>query len=144
AIVMDHHALTDARFFLADALADSRDNAARLVPRDDGPRIAETELLRGLARRRPIEFEIAAAHARGFDLQYDLARPRGRVLELAKLHLPVTGKNCCLHRACSLVSPSCRPQAWTRRLLCPLQYRLGGACQQETARRHMKRWRARQ
>src|SRR5690606_23200641 len=97
AIVVDHHALADARFLLADARAHRGDHAARLVTGDHRTRIPETELLCRLAGRRAVKFEITAAHAGGLDLEHDLARPRRRVREFAQLDAPVACEYRCFH-----------------------------------------------
>src|SRR5690348_11716725 len=96
AVVMHHRALAAARLLLADARAHRDHDAARLVPGDHrsaGRLEAE--------RRRPalgaIGLEIAAAHARGLDLEHHLAGPRRRVGEVDELDLAIAGKGYAAH-----------------------------------------------
>src|SRR4029453_3005803 len=93
-IVMVHDALADRRLALRHAGPARRDHAARLVAADE--RLgggAEAERLLRLARRRAVELEVRAAHARGLHLDHHFARPRRGIRKLAHLHLAVTEKH---------------------------------------------------
>src|SRR5580700_8972745 len=77
-IVMHHDAGADAGGALVDGAADGGDDTAWLVAGDHRARhLAEPE--RGGPTRGAIELQVAAAHARGFDLDHDVVRPRRRV-----------------------------------------------------------------
>jgi hypothetical protein len=61
--MVNHNTLADARFLLADALADRRNDAARFVTGNDGSRFAKAKSARSLTLRSAIHLQIAAAHA---------------------------------------------------------------------------------
>src|SRR4051812_35290250 len=97
-IVVVHDALSDRRLALGDARAARGDDAARLVPGDEGLGLG-TEAARRLRRagRRAIELEIRAAHARGLHFDHDLARPGGGIGKLAHLDLAIAEKHRAAH-----------------------------------------------
>src|SRR5689334_22795231 len=100
AIVVLHHALADARLLLGYTLPDRDDDTARLMAGDHRTAIAEPKRRRGaLPFRGAIEFQVAAAHAGGLDLQHDLARARRGIGELAQLELAPAQKDNSLHGA---------------------------------------------
>src|SRR5690606_1674993 len=113
AVVVVHDPHAGARLGLGHPGADLDHDAARLVAGDDRlGEIAQAERPLGLAGRGAVELEIAAAHARGLDLQHDLAGTRTRVGKVADLQLAITGEHHAAHAAPSLV-----PLAPTRRSL---------------------------
>src|SRR5439155_19807553 len=82
ALVMMHHdALPDLRLGGADAGADGRDDAARLVAGDDRFGRGRQAADRGAALRPAVLVQVAAAHAGGLHLDDDLALARRRVGE---------------------------------------------------------------
>jgi hypothetical protein len=95
--VVVHHALADAPLGLADAGAERRDHPAGLVARDHLLAAAAQAEGGRLVAVRAIEFEIAAAHAGGLDLQHHLARTGRRIGEVSELELPVAGEDDSAH-----------------------------------------------
>ena len=97
AVMMLHDAHADPRLLVAHPRPHRRDDAARLVPGDDRPGAAEPQRRRRAALGPAVEFEIAAAHARGLDLDDDLARSRRRVREVLQLERALAEKDDALH-----------------------------------------------
>ena len=109
AVVVVHDPHAGARLGLGYAGPDLGDDPARLVAGDDRLRqVAQAERPLRLARRGAIELQVAAAHARGLDLQHDLAGTRGRVGEAADLQLAIAGEHHAAHAAlpASLFAPT--------------------------------------
>src|SRR5579883_3539036 len=102
AIVMLHDALADPRLALADAGTDRHDHPAGLVPGDDRPAAAEAERRGAAPLAGAVEFEVAAAHAGGLDLDHDLARTRNGIGKFAQLQLPLAEKHDPLHHGLPL------------------------------------------
>jgi hypothetical protein len=71
--------------------------SATLVPGDHRAALAAEAERGSSAAGGAVEFQVAAAHAGGFDLQHDLAGPRRRVGELSQLDLAVAGKDHAFH-----------------------------------------------
>src|SRR6185369_17944316 len=93
-VVMVHHALANRRLALRDARAARRDDAAGLVSGDEGfGALAQAQRLLRLARRRPVELEVRAAHARSLHLDHDFAGTRRRIREVADFDLPIAEKH---------------------------------------------------
>src|SRR5688572_31958341 len=97
-IVVVHHALANRRLALRDAGTARYYHAARLVAADKRLSISsQPERLLRLARRRAVELEVAAAHARGLHLDHHLARAGRRIGELAQLDLAVAEEDDSTH-----------------------------------------------
>src|SRR5262249_30241856 len=105
-VVMVHHALPDARLLLGNARAERDHHAAGLVPGDHGLRAAR-KARGGVARleARAIHVQVRATHARGLDLEHDIARPRRRIGKLAQRELAVTEEGYAEHGR----APTCDP-----------------------------------
>src|SRR5438128_2171264 len=74
-VVMIHHAARGRRFALGDAGTARYHHAAGLVPSDERfTGAAQTERSLRHTRRRAVELEIRAAHARGLHLEHHFAR----------------------------------------------------------------------
>jgi len=93
-----HHALADPGFLVGDGGAHCRDDAAGLVTgnhagrpldatRDDSTRIG----------RGAVVVQVAAAHARGLDLEDHVARAGCRIGELPELQLAISEKHDAFH-----------------------------------------------
>src|SRR5689334_13842251 len=97
-IVVVHHPQSVGRFLLRDAGAARHHHAARLVSANERlGAIAEAEGLRGFARRRAIELEVGAAHARSLHLEHALARTGRRIGEAAQLDLALAEEDDAAH-----------------------------------------------
>src|SRR5262249_2509079 len=100
-VVVVHHPLADPRFLLGDGRAERGDHAAGLVtgdhpglgldPAGDGP----------LRRGGAIVVQVAAAHARGLDLEDDVPRAWRGIGKLPQLQLAVPEEDDALHRGSS-------------------------------------------
>jgi hypothetical protein len=100
---MHHDAGADAGRAFVDGAADGGDDAAWLVTGDHWARhLAKPE--RGGPARGAIKLQVAAAHARGFDLDHDVVRPRRRVGKFHQLQFAFA-KEC---HAAHGWSPGCR------------------------------------
>ena len=95
--MVNHRALADPRLLGVNVLAHCNDHAAGLVSADDRAWRSKPHGLGRFARRRPIIFEIAAAHARGFHLEYDFVGARCRIRKLLELDLSVANKHDAFH-----------------------------------------------
>ncbi len=99
---MVHHPLADLPLDLAHTRPHRCDDAAGLVSGDHGL-AGTTEAERGcLVAGRPVELEIAAAHAGGLDGKHDLAGPRRRIGKLLDLELSLSEKDDSAHGAALL------------------------------------------
>src|SRR4029077_18136019 len=97
AIVMHHDAGADAGDALIDLVPYRGDNTAWFMAGDHRPfELAQAER-RGFPAARAIKFEIAAAHARRFDLDDDIVRPGGGVGKVGNLQFVLTKKNHAAH-----------------------------------------------
>jgi hypothetical protein len=97
-VVVIHHALADAGLLLGDAGAHRRDDPARLVAGDHSglPLDASGHRL-GRLGRRAIVVQVAAAHARGLDLENHVSRARCRIRELLQLELSISDEHDAFH-----------------------------------------------
>src|SRR5688572_29337444 len=97
-VVVVHDALADRRLALRDAGPARHHHPAGLVAGDEG--FTDTsQAKRGLrgARRRAVELEVRAAHARGLHLDHDLAGAGRGVGEAAQLDLAVAEEDDAAH-----------------------------------------------
>src|SRR5262245_24844178 len=94
---MVHHPLTDLPLDLAHAGPDGSDDAAGLVAGDHGLARSPEAERRCLVAGRPVELEVAAAHAGSLDGEHDLARSRRRIGKISQLELPLSEKHDCSH-----------------------------------------------
>src|SRR5262249_27083738 len=96
-VVMVHHSLPDAALDLARPRPDRGDDATRLVTGDHRLAAAAEPERCGLVAGGPVEFQIAAAHARGLDREQYLAGPGRGGGQLLDLDLAVPEKNHSAH-----------------------------------------------
>src|SRR4029077_3865891 len=122
-VMVVHHALADPGFLVGDGGAHCRDDAAGLVTgnhagrpldatRDDSTRIG----------RGAVVVQVAAAHARGLDLEDHVARAGYRIGELSELQLAISEKHDAFHGP-----PPVRDVRRARLTRACIQ--LGGVCQ---------------
>src|SRR5262249_5307518 len=97
-VVVVHHALLDARFLLGDGGAQRGDDAAGLVPGDHA-RLPRDAARHDAARigRGALVVQVAAAHARGLDLEDHVSGAGGRIGKLSQLQLAVSNKHDAFH-----------------------------------------------
>ena len=97
-IVVVHHSLADPGFVGCHARTHGHDRAAGLVPGNDWFGAALEARLR-VARlvSRSIDVQIAAAHARRLDLDYDVARARSGIGKVTQFKFPIAKKDDALH-----------------------------------------------
>src|SRR5205807_1368285 len=97
-VMVIHHALADPGFLASDGDSHCRNDAAGLVTgdhagrpldaaRDDSARIG----------RGAVVVQVAAAHARGLDLEDHVARAGCRIGELSELQLAISEKHDAFH-----------------------------------------------
>src|SRR5262249_21908674 len=97
-VMVVHHALADPGFPVGDGGAHCRDHAAGLVTGDhagralDATRDDSTRIGRGA-----VGVQVAAAHARGLDLEDHVARAGCRIGELPELELAISEKHDAFH-----------------------------------------------
>ena len=96
--MMHHDALPDLRLGGADAGADGRDDAARLVAGDDRFGRGRQAADRGAALRPAVLVQVAAAHAGGLHLDDDFALTRSGIGEFHHFELAFAGKHNPAHR----------------------------------------------
>src|SRR5262249_22711723 len=95
-VVMHHDARTDTGRALIDSGASRCHDAARLMSGDDRAlNLAESK--RGGRTGCAVEFEIAAAHARGLDFDDHIVRPRYRIWKFGKLELSIAEESHAAH-----------------------------------------------
>src|SRR5262245_56669857 len=97
-VVVIHHALADTRFLLGDAGTHRRHDAAWLVPGDhSGLPLDAPGHGAGRLGGRAIVVQVAAAHARGLDLEDHVSRPRCRIRELSQLEFSISEEHDAFH-----------------------------------------------
>src|SRR5262249_16784747 len=97
-VMVVHHALADPGFLVGDSGAHCRDDAAGLVTRDHAGR--PLDATRDDATRigwGAVVVQVAAAHARGLDLEDHVARAGARMGELSELQLAISEKYDAFH-----------------------------------------------
>ena len=97
-VVVVHHPLAEPGLALVYLGAEGGDDAGGLVAGDHWL-VAALDAAADDAGHEglPVALEIGAAHARGLDLQDDVARARHRIGEFAQLGPPLAEKNHALH-----------------------------------------------
>src|SRR5215469_7212559 len=97
-VVVHHDAGADPGATLVDLATHRSHHAARFVTGNDRPLELAKSKRRGFFAGRAIELEIAAAHARRFDADDDIVRPRRRIRKGSDLQLPSAEKSHSTHR----------------------------------------------
>jgi hypothetical protein len=93
-----HHALADPGFPVGDGAAHCRDHAAGLVTGDHAGRpLDATSDDSTWIGRGAVGVQVAAAHARGLDLEDHVARAGCRIGELSELELAISEKHDAFH-----------------------------------------------
>jgi hypothetical protein len=97
-VVVIHHALATAGLLGRHPCADRDHDAAGLVTGDHwlGAPLESRAVIRGL-EGGAVDVQVAAAHTRGFYLEYDVAEARRGVGKIAQLELAVTDKHDAFH-----------------------------------------------